>query len=174
LQGHFQDHLPPVSWRVQILPFLDEEDLYESYHFDELWDGPHNRELIAKMPACFQCALDNQPDGKTPYLAISRPGNPWDNDARHNHPADQTADQTADAGVLLIELSNLRVPWTAPTDWKADSLSVDQKPWVNGHIATDHGAVNIVTGDGHVRSIPASTGPCDLAEILDGKAAAKK
>ena len=40
----------PYSWRVAILPYLDQNELYKQYSFDEPWDGPNNRKLIDKMP----------------------------------------------------------------------------------------------------------------------------
>src|SRR3989442_581955 len=52
------NHLPPaalkdkkgkplLSWRVAILPFIEEEKLYKEFHLDELWDSAHNMKLLA-------------------------------------------------------------------------------------------------------------------------------
>jgi len=43
----------PYSWRVAILPYLAEQELYKRYNFDEPWDGPNNRKLQDKMPAIY-------------------------------------------------------------------------------------------------------------------------
>ncbi|HZW31137.1 MAG TPA: DUF1559 domain-containing protein, partial [Isosphaeraceae bacterium] len=43
----------PYSWRVALLPFLAQQDLYNQYNFDEPWDGPNNRKLLDKMPAIY-------------------------------------------------------------------------------------------------------------------------
>jgi prepilin-type processing-associated H-X9-DG protein len=43
----------PYSWRVAILPYLEQQELYNAYNFDEPWDGPNNRKLIDKMPATY-------------------------------------------------------------------------------------------------------------------------
>ena len=43
-----------LSWRVDLLPFLDQNDLYQQFHLDEAWDSPHNRSLISKMPSVFR------------------------------------------------------------------------------------------------------------------------
>ena len=43
----------PYSWRVAILPYIGEQELYKAYNFDEPWDGPNNRKLIDKMPAVY-------------------------------------------------------------------------------------------------------------------------
>jgi RNA polymerase sigma factor (sigma-70 family) len=42
-----------LSWRVQLLPFLGEQALYNQFKHDEPWDSPHNKKLLAKMPAVY-------------------------------------------------------------------------------------------------------------------------
>jgi uncharacterized protein DUF1559 len=44
---------PLHSWRVLLLPFLEQRELYEQYDFDEPWDGPNNRKLLAQRPSVF-------------------------------------------------------------------------------------------------------------------------
>ena len=41
---------PLVSWRVHILPYLEQEALYRQFKLDEPWDSEHNRKLIPLMP----------------------------------------------------------------------------------------------------------------------------
>lgn len=45
---------PLISWRVQLLPLLDQIDLYNEFRLDEPWDSEHNRKLIDRMPSVFQ------------------------------------------------------------------------------------------------------------------------
>jgi hypothetical protein len=35
-----------LSWRVALLPWLDQNKLYHQFHLDEPWDSPHNRKLM--------------------------------------------------------------------------------------------------------------------------------
>ena len=44
---------PLLSWRVHVLPFLEQEELYQQFRLDEPWDSPHNKGLIPKMPEVF-------------------------------------------------------------------------------------------------------------------------
>src|SRR5260370_4929892 len=37
---------PLLSWRVHLLPFIEQEDLYKEFHLDEPWDSEHNKQLI--------------------------------------------------------------------------------------------------------------------------------
>src|SRR5438552_18335675 len=46
---------PMHSWRVLILPFIDQADLYSKYNFDEPWDGPNNIKLLDEMPRLYKC-----------------------------------------------------------------------------------------------------------------------
>jgi hypothetical protein len=36
------DGTPLLSWRVLILPFIEQQALYRQFKLDEPWDGPHN------------------------------------------------------------------------------------------------------------------------------------
>ncbi|MBI3408159.1 MAG: sigma-70 family RNA polymerase sigma factor [Planctomycetes bacterium] len=42
-----------LSWRVTLLPYLGEKELYEMFHEDEPWDSVHNRKLLSKMPKIY-------------------------------------------------------------------------------------------------------------------------
>lgn len=44
-----------LSWRVDLLPFLNEDALYREFRLDEPWDSEHNKRLIPRMPAVFRC-----------------------------------------------------------------------------------------------------------------------
>ncbi|HUG94505.1 MAG TPA: DUF1559 domain-containing protein, partial [Planctomycetaceae bacterium] len=46
-----------LSWRVHLLPYLDEQELYRRFKLDEPWDSEHNRELVESMPAVFAPAV---------------------------------------------------------------------------------------------------------------------
>jgi hypothetical protein len=43
-----------VSWRVHMLPFLDQMSLYQQFKLDEAWDSPNNASLAKQMPATFR------------------------------------------------------------------------------------------------------------------------
>ena len=48
---------PLLSWRVLILPFLEQDALYKEFHLDEPWDSAHNRALIERMPETYRCPV---------------------------------------------------------------------------------------------------------------------
>jgi Protein of unknown function (DUF1559) len=48
-----KDGKPLLSWRVSILPWLEENELYMRFHLDEPWDSEHNKKLIPLMPKMY-------------------------------------------------------------------------------------------------------------------------
>ena len=62
---------PMHSWRVLILPQLDQAALYAEYNFSEPWDGPNNSRLLARMPPVYSCPSDtNSVPYHTAYAAV--------------------------------------------------------------------------------------------------------
>ena len=43
-----KDGKPLLSWRVAILPYIEQDALYKQFHLDEPWDSEHNKKLIAE------------------------------------------------------------------------------------------------------------------------------
>ncbi|MFH1264451.1 MAG: DUF1559 domain-containing protein, partial [Planctomycetota bacterium] len=66
-----EDGNPLLSWRVHILPFLEQRALYERFHLDEPWDSEHNKTLITTMPPTLRPPNSRAAPGKTNYLGIA-------------------------------------------------------------------------------------------------------
>jgi type II secretory pathway pseudopilin PulG len=70
------DGYPMHSWRVLILPFLEQQEIYDQYRFDEPWNGPHNAELQERtkpaLHGLFTCPNENwsQRPRTVSYLAV--------------------------------------------------------------------------------------------------------
>lgn len=80
-------HLPPAvvygpdgkpwhSWRVLILPFLEQggAQLYQQYDGTVPWDHPKNAAVLAAMPPVYRDPLADKPIHKTRYLLATGPG----------------------------------------------------------------------------------------------------
>lgn len=78
------DHFPPAftadsksspltSWRVSLLPFLEEEALAQQYDDQQPWDSPANRKFAETTPKPFQGPLANCLDGQTPFCVVVGP-----------------------------------------------------------------------------------------------------
>jgi hypothetical protein len=69
---------PLLSWRVALLPYLAQEDLYREFRLDEPWDSPHNRALIDRMPAVFESPEAPAPKGQTRFRGFAGQGTIFD------------------------------------------------------------------------------------------------
>ncbi|PHS18461.1 MAG: hypothetical protein COA78_02220 [Blastopirellula sp.] len=123
---------PMHSWRVLILPFLEEGDLYDKYDFNEPWDGPNNIQLLDQMPEVYHCkaavekwtqqhgALEN-PESVTNYFAIIGPNTFWPGES-------STKKRRILDGVtntlIMIEDASQCVQWLEPRDLEYD-LALD-------------------------------------------------
>src|SRR4029077_9290448 len=64
-----------LSWRVAILPYIEQNNLYMQFKLDEPWDSDHNKKLIATMPRIYMPLgmgkKDKMEDGKTYYVVFT-------------------------------------------------------------------------------------------------------
>lgn len=116
------DGKPLLSWRVSLLPYMEQRALYEQFHLDEPWDSEHNKKLIEQMPEVF---LDPSSglllaDGKTHYLGVKGEGLFFDGTANGRN-TDSITDGTSNTiAVVQVDDANA-VIWTKPDDWELDA-----------------------------------------------------
>jgi hypothetical protein len=122
---------PMHSWRVLILPFLGEQDLYDAYDFDEPWDSAANRRLAMRMPAVYQCPAESGPvDRETSYLMLAGPG--WISDGPRASRLSEISDGASNT-VIVAEVPNSAVFWTDPVDL-SDLTRIDSYHGGTAHI----------------------------------------
>jgi hypothetical protein len=69
------DGKPWHSWRVLLLPFLEQRELYDEYRLDEPWDGPNNEKLLERIPSVYRDPVHGSPmDYNTHYAAVTGKG----------------------------------------------------------------------------------------------------
>jgi hypothetical protein len=108
-----------LSWRVHILPFVEEQALYEQFHLDEPWDSEHNRALIARMPEIYKDPNFRLPEGMTSYLAVTGPGT-FFGDGTTAPRIREITDGTANTFMIVEADADQAVVWTRPDDWDYD------------------------------------------------------
>ncbi len=156
------DGKPLLSWRVQILPFLDQKALYDEFHLDEPWDSPHNKALISRMPAVYSCPSGSRTparEGKTSYLTPRGPATifPGALPVKMQEIPDGTSNT-----ILVVDASDsAAVIWTKPDDWEIPAdLKIDS---LCGHHPE---GTNVAFGDGAVRFLTQTIKPTTLQFLL--------
>ena len=126
------DGKPWHSWRVLLLPFLDEMALYKQYDFSQPWDSPKNLAVAEKMPPVFRDPAREGPlDTLTDYAAITGDAAMFQSGAvtmtsADDFPACLTAGKKVGFASVTDGTSNTiafatvdparKIPWTKPED----------------------------------------------------------
>ncbi len=138
-----RDGNPLLSWRVAILPFIEQQQLYDQFHLDEVWDSPHNLPLLAKMPKTYQMP-GNPNDSNTYYRVFHGEGAPFD--GTKGVKLKDFPDGILST-ILVIEADE-SVPWTKPEEFEYDANS--PLPKLGSHWK---GKFYVALADGSVRSV---------------------
>jgi hypothetical protein len=112
------DGKPLLSWRVRILPYVEEQPLYDLLHLDEPWDSDHNKKLLANMPAVFRSPSDPPGTTKTRFLAVAGPGTLFPENEEIE--LRQITDGTSNTMALVQVSPDKAVEWAKPDDWEMD------------------------------------------------------
>lgn len=122
---------PLLSWRVAILPFLDQEQLYKKFKLDEPWDSPNNKALIPLMPKVYldPLAPRGADPGLTNYQVFVGPKAPWDNSSKGPSLPRTFTDGTSNT--ILIAQAADPVIWTKPEDLAFDPTKPLPKLGIN-------------------------------------------
>ncbi len=146
---------PLLSWRVAILPYIEQEALYKQFKLDEPWDSPHNKKLLAKMPKIYAPvagAAVAEPDA-TVYQVFTGPRTMYPTPDPKRSFVNIT-DGTSNT--ILIAEASKAVPWTKPEDLVVTDKAL---PKLGGQFK---GFYHVAMCDGYVRKV----GPKVSAETL--------
>lgn len=107
-----------LSWRVHLLPYLEEAELYNEFHLDEPWDSEHNKKLIPRMPKLFECDGVDKP-GYTSYHVFTGENTP----AGGAEPAGirDITDGTSNTILAVQAGPDTAEVWTKPSGLEFDS-----------------------------------------------------
>ena len=172
--GHFppayvagKDGKPLLSWRVLILPYLGEGELLKQFHLDEPWESPHNKPLIARVPAVYKNPNSTVSDqGKTNYLTIR--GKDTVFPGRRGTSLMEITDGTSST-IMTVEASDANaVIWTKP-----DDFDDDQRDPVRGLVGLWPDGFLVGLADGSVRFTSSSIDPTVLKAFFKRNAGKK-
>jgi hypothetical protein len=157
---------PILSWRVDLLPALGEHELWKQFRRDEPWDGPNNRQLIARMPAAYvppgRLATERE-TGRTYFRGFSHDGAFFD--PKWKRPARVATAVTAGTShVIAIFEAGESIEWTRPDRlvWPADRA----RPELGG-LFPERASFLAATADGEVHAVKRSLPDPVLRALFD-------
>jgi hypothetical protein len=138
---------PLLSWRVAILPYIEQQELYKKFKLDEPWDSPHNKALLKEMPLTYTCPSRTQVvPFTTTYRVFVGNGALFEKDQDIG-----VADVTdGTSNTLMVAEAKEAVPWTKPDDLLFDPAAA---PSLHGAGSPHPGGFNASIADGSVRFI---------------------
>lgn len=157
---------PMHSWRVLILPYMEQEALYDRYDFSEPWDGPNNRKLTGAKPYAYVCPSSdsNSPSGSpmTNYVAVIGQGAMWKKDRAVK--VSEIPDGTSYT-IMLAEIANSDINWMEPRDLSFEEAlrGINPKSGLgissqhvsnNGYFYHDTPLANVAFADATAHALP--------------------
>jgi len=153
---------PLYSWRVLILPWMDESPLYNEFDFSQPWDSPTNRKVLEQMPDIFHCPSDpSAPANTTSYVAVYGPDCVFS--ATTPIRIRDVTDGTSNT-IMVGEVTGTAIPWTKPED-----VDVTVHPTIGspGGFSSRHGGgTQFLFGDGSVQFISENIDPQTLRDLF--------
>ena len=115
---------PLLSWRVSILPYIEQDALYKQFKLDEPWDSEHNMKLVKMMPRTYAIPGAKDDEGKTHFRVFHSNGAVFD-PIQQSHIQD-ILDGTSNT-LMVVEAAEAIV-WTKPEDFEFDDkMEVEKK-----------------------------------------------
>jgi uncharacterized protein (TIGR03067 family) len=142
-----KDGKPLLSWRVSILPYIEQEVLYDKFKLDEPWDSPTNKALIPLIPETYVCPSGKLENGMTSYRLITSGKSAYKDGKPLSDSALAILVRSSEAGhgdvPLVVDAGDEHaVAWTAPETF-------DSADGIRSH---HQGGVNVLFANGHVSS----------------------
>jgi hypothetical protein len=115
-----------LSWRVLLLPYLDEGELFNQFNLGEPWDSVNNIKLLSKIPRCYMSPRGTLEPGHTIYQGFVGKGAGWEwmPDPKKQFGARGLLPSDIKDGLgntIVVAEAGESVPWTKPADMPFDA-----------------------------------------------------
>jgi prepilin-type processing-associated H-X9-DG protein len=155
---------PLLSWRVLILPYIEQDALYKKFHLDEPWDSEHNKKLLAQMPVVYAGGdMKALKAHETHYQGFHGKGAIFEGKKGIPFPAG-IPDGTSNT-ILVVEAARA-VPWTKPDDIPFDDSKEPSKELLKKVGGVFPGGFNAAFCDGSVHFLSQKISPRTLWSLI--------
>jgi prepilin-type processing-associated H-X9-DG protein len=137
---------PGLSWRVGLLPYIEQANLHRSFDFASAWDSPRNQPFSNTTIPTYRTPYDEGPGTGTPYRVFVGGGAMFEPDGRPVRFTDVT---DGIQNTILFVHTTEQVPWAQP---KELPYSKTAPLPAFGHQSQPNGT-NVAMADGSVRFI---------------------
>ncbi len=153
---------PRLSWRVSILPFVDQAPLYNRYDFNVAWDSPANSVLLNPMPRVYACPSHPAVAGSISNYATITGDHTVLGDGKCVS-ISEIRDGTSNT-LMVVEACQLNFPWMKPEDIDAKTAFKAGSP--GGVISSHVGGAHILLADGSVRFLSINVDPRTFQALI--------
>lgn len=160
---------PMHSWRVMLLPFIEQKALYDRYDFSQPWDSEANREVREAYVYGFRCPSHEKDEARnlTNYFVVTGDDTMFGPD-RWTKFSDVTDGLSNTIMVVECDSPNFRVEWSEPRDIPLDQMRFRLNQPEGISVSSEHtGGANVAFGDGSVRFLSEEhLGPATFRYLL--------
>jgi len=153
---------PLHSWRTLILPYLEQQAVYDQLDLSKPWDDPINKAVFdkANLHNLYQCPSANIAAGQTTYLAIVGPDTCLQ--PTTSHAFGEITDGTSRTLMVMEFTADQAVPWMSPRDATPAMVCTFGKSKKHSH----PGGAQAVFADGSTRFLSAELPPDVLQALI--------
>ena len=161
-----KDGKPMRSWRVAILPYIEQQALYQRYNFNEPWNGPRNRLVADQVIPTYRCPSDRSPSPtETNYVMIVGKGTIGGTPNEIVGVKDIT-DGTSNT-ILVVEVTGSGINWAEPRDLTLEEFAYRINDGSGKGICSKHpGGAMVLVADGSVRFVSDALDPETLRRLI--------
>jgi prepilin-type processing-associated H-X9-DG protein len=170
------DSLPPAftvddqgnrlhSWRTLILPFMEEQDIYDQIDLSKPWNHPDNELAMESIVPSYRCPSSTLPPGHTTYVAVVDPNGVFSGSNANTF--NKISDGTSNTVMVAEARQSQSVHWMEPKDLDLNGFVDSMKRPSSGQDRHPHTAgANAALADGSVRFFSNSIEPETIRALV--------